>query len=819
MATSTLDHFLAHHLAQNDAVPAALADVLDTLVSQRVIARCEGEEGLNGPLLYRWQMRLTSLASASNAAAVRTAAFQLLLHTFTSSTTLFLSAGKTALSYCQSVLASPKSDPALLVAALDLARLILAKSNWHPEWARENVGAQAVQKLVGGLVQAHSGESSEVMLPCVATIVSLIPLYPTALRPLSPSFHTLAITLLSDVSRSSAVVDAGAQLFVSLYLLAPKGKEGLREAWRTSIEALIGSVDQLASHVTQGIFAEDVTYNHLLSPLALPPLADDSPASALSRLESLTRALLLILRTPTTEKAGPVHVPVGALVELGVRLTSFSTESPIKERTDPTLLTATVALTPRLQIQGCQLLAQLALSVGPQLSTHASVILSTLAKTLSSYPVRSPMRPAVSTTYAIVLQALGASLDPEEGKKSLARVWRTVLEDIGAVATEPVVVAQSKEDGKSGGGRKAKRQKTYDPGESMAQRRVAIEDVDFEIAERGLATLERLLRCPHAHFLPPALQLGTSRLLLYLSLSPSFFLTHPLASTSSSFFPATTATQPLDIVKQLPSFRRAGVRALSALTESGLGGMGIEEKAVEVWRRGSLDADEEVKAVSVVSLLRFGGLVHPLLPPQQPNAGLTRVRHDQRGGFVGDKVDFEKTAEEFRMRLQEQREHGEEDDQDEDMSAKETVEQEERRRKSAAVAASLAPAPQTATFSSTAFSAPFLSTAPAASTSTAHDSGFSAFAAPAFGTSTASAHVPLFSDAPAPSANGSSAIASAEVEGSGSTTVPVQTIAIESVRVERSKTMVTAPSKAAEADGDDSEDDDMPAIDLGSDEE
>lgn len=53
MAASTLDHLLAHHLAQNDAVPAALADTLDTLVSQRVVAWCEGEEGLNGPLLHR----------------------------------------------------------------------------------------------------------------------------------------------------------------------------------------------------------------------------------------------------------------------------------------------------------------------------------------------------------------------------------------------------------------------------------------------------------------------------------------------------------------------------------------------------------------------------------------------------------------------------------------------------------------------------------------------------------------------------------------------------------------------------------------------
>lgn len=160
---------------------------------------------------------------------------------------------------------------------------MLAKSTWHPEWARENVGAQAVQKLVTRLVEAAGADGSEVRpqslfpssetdldlswrpnsapvsiqvtLPCVATIVSLIPLYPTALRPLAPSFHNLAISLLTETA-STRLSDAGAQLFVSLYLLAPKGKDGLREAWRTGIEALIGSVDQLASHVVSGIFSE-----------------------------------------------------------------------------------------------------------------------------------------------------------------------------------------------------------------------------------------------------------------------------------------------------------------------------------------------------------------------------------------------------------------------------------------------------------------------------------------------------------------------------------------------------------------------------------
>jgi hypothetical protein len=188
MATALIEHVLAHQLAQNDAVPAAAAHVASLIQQQRIIAHAELEEGLNGPVIHRyayagylpaptpgaggyrldplkishfrllimtasitrWQLRLTALLSASNAPEVRT------------STTLLLAAGKTTLTAAQSVLASPKSDPTLFLSALEIARLILAKSTWHPEWARENVGAQTVQKLVSRLVEAASADGSEV---------------------------------------------------------------------------------------------------------------------------------------------------------------------------------------------------------------------------------------------------------------------------------------------------------------------------------------------------------------------------------------------------------------------------------------------------------------------------------------------------------------------------------------------------------------------------------------------------------------------------------------------------------------------------------
>ncbi|GJN87923.1 hypothetical protein Rhopal_000878-T1 [Rhodotorula paludigena] len=850
MACATLDHLLAHQLAQNDLVPVHLPLALDALAQHRTLALAEHEEGANGPVLHRWQLRLTALVAASNAPPVRAAGFQLLHASFAASTSLLLAAAKPALAAAQQVLASPKSDPALFLAALELARLVLAKSTFHPEWARDNVGAQTVQKLVSGLVQTASAELSDVKLPCLAAIVSLIPLYPTALRPLLPALHTLAISLLADPSAGPSAVEAGASLFVSLYLLAPKGRDGLRDAWKTGIEALIGSIDALATETTSGIFAEDTTYNHLLSPLALPPLASADLHLALARLETLTRVLLLALRTPTTEKAGPVPVPLGALVELAQRLVSFSTAAPVRERVDPSLRTGVVAhAVPRLQLCGAQLAAQLARAAAPAalLAPHATPLLGALAGTLTTLAPRDPMRPALSAAYACVLEALGACVDPEEGKKSLARVWRSVLEDIGAAAMEPVVVRAAGANGKDGvegakgagaGGRKAKRQKTYDPSESMAQRRIALDEVDVEIAERGLATLERLLRCPHAHFLPPALQLATSRLLLYLTLSPTFFVSHPVASTSASFYPATSALSPHSIASQSPTFRQHALRALVAALQTGTcAPSGFAPLAAEVARRAALSSDGTLRALALDALAHLRTVAHPPVPPELPNAALKRVRHERTGGWVGGEAEWETSAGEFRLQVEETREHGEDEDEEDEeegmqvdgaavaaaaAAKQQRADDDERRRKVAASLAAPAASSTSAAFPSTASFA-----APQATPSTgfsAASNGFASFSAPAFGSTaptsaTPAAAQPSAADVVAPSSFSETVRVSSSA---GSAAAP--TLEVEVVTSAESKAAAVDKGKAkAVVDGGDEEDSDedegMPVIDMGSDED
>ncbi|GAA5841663.1 hypothetical protein JCM9279_000722 [Rhodotorula babjevae] len=834
MATQALEHCLATLLATNDLVPANLPHLVSLLTSQRILQLAEHHEGLHGPLLHRWHLRLVALVAPVNPPQVRQAGFHLAHLSFQASTSLLLDAGKPALTAAVQVLNNPKADPDLFLAALELARLVLAKSTYHPEWARDNVGPQQVQKLVGALVQAASVEFSDVKLPCVAAIVSLLPLFPTALRPLAPSLHNLAVALIAEPTGHAAVVDQGATLFASLYLLAPKGKEGLREAWKTGVEALVGSIDALATHVTAGVFAEDTTFNHTLSPLALPPLVSDAPTNALVRLESLTSVLLAVLRTPTTEKAGLVPLPLGALVELSTRLISLSSLTPVRERTDPALLTSVLALVvPRTQLAGARLAAQLALASGPHLAPHATVVLSALSATLNAYAPREPMRPVLSGAYALVVEQLGSGVDPDEAKKSLARVWRTVLEDIGGVAVEPVVVgagagagaagAAGKEAGKGGNGRKAKRQKTYEPSESMATRRVSLDEVDMQIAERGLVTLERLLRCPFSHFLPPALQLATARLLLYLSLSPSFSVVHPLASTSTSFYPSTSALSPLDIARQSPSFRRAVLAALvAALATSTCAPSGTHERAAEVFRRASLlSADADARALALEGLALVRTFAHPAVPAQQPNAGLARVRHEAKGGWIGDEREWDRSAREFGIRVEERR-ADEEGSSDEDESgdeegangARNGKGDAGRRRKTppaaAAPAVVLAPAPaQTAFPATTAFSAPSF----ASSSAPAQQNGFAAFSAPAFGASTTSgSKVQL--DEPA------SVHAFAPSTGVTVGTLDVETVPASASGAKATRSAAAANKAAADSDEeDDDEDEGMPMIDMGSEEE
>lgn len=213
---------------------------------------------------------------------IRSAGFKLLHITYTHSVDVLLATAKETLSFALNILESPKNDTELFVNALEVVRLVLGTSSWYLDWARENIGAAVVQRTVKALVKAANGTVDEVSLffylkaallltcvvqiklPALYAIVSIIPLFPTPLRPIYASLHDLSLAFLCSPANETEKVEAGASLLVSLYMIAKNGKDGLREAWRLTLEGLAGSIDNLVGAVTSNIFAEGELFVLLL---------------------------------------------------------------------------------------------------------------------------------------------------------------------------------------------------------------------------------------------------------------------------------------------------------------------------------------------------------------------------------------------------------------------------------------------------------------------------------------------------------------------------------------------------------------------------
>lgn len=295
---------------------------------------------------------------------------------------------------------------------------------------------------------------------------------------------------------------------------------------------------------------------------------------------------------------------------------------------------------------------------------------------------------------------------------------------------------------------------------------------------------------------------------------------HPLAASSSSFYPPTSSHTPLDIARQSPRFRTGVLAALLASLESGTcAPSGALERAAEVFRRAALvSTDADARALALQGLALTRGAAHPAVPAQQPNAGLARVRHEARGGWVGDEAQWEQSAREFRIRVEERGEEAESDEEEGEDGRPDGKGAEARRRKTPPAAAAapvvLAPAPaQTAFPATTAFAAPSAPVGAAPATT----NGFAAFAPPTFG---AAAPKPRAQDKPAPAEE---VIATTTLsEFAPSTGVKVATLDVETVPSTKGKA-ARAPAAAAtegKADSDnEDEDEGMPMIDVGSDDE
>lgn len=177
--SQVVNHLLAHHLPVTENIPNELDFIVSVLDSARPIKALEAELGtgntvskrsVSPPALFlksltapSWTTRILSLLKPTVPTAVRTAGFVLLHHTLTSSPSTLLTSSKEILPLALNILESPKQQPELFVAALEVVRLIMANSAWIAgEWARETVGAAMVQRTIKACVKVANGSYEEV---------------------------------------------------------------------------------------------------------------------------------------------------------------------------------------------------------------------------------------------------------------------------------------------------------------------------------------------------------------------------------------------------------------------------------------------------------------------------------------------------------------------------------------------------------------------------------------------------------------------------------------------------------------------------------
>lgn len=118
--------------------------------------------------MIRWHLRLSSLIAPSLPSAIRAAGFDLLTLTFLASPASLTAHSKAALTPALNIISSPKTvETDLFLAAQALVLAVLDRSVRHPEWARENVGAQVAQRAVNALIAVAKGD-----WPAVSRVVT-----------------------------------------------------------------------------------------------------------------------------------------------------------------------------------------------------------------------------------------------------------------------------------------------------------------------------------------------------------------------------------------------------------------------------------------------------------------------------------------------------------------------------------------------------------------------------------------------------------------------------------------------------------------------
>ncbi|PIA14451.1 hypothetical protein COEREDRAFT_88691 [Coemansia reversa NRRL 1564] len=398
-AERTLTLLTSTYLANTDAVRTNIGLVVDTVLSQNLLAYIDATELSEdtakryASAIHRWLARINSLATGKTSES-RMAGILLMKHTTLQSPQTFADNVSKWTTTLLNVLGKAETTP-VLVATLQTLLTFIDAVRDVPVLHREIATAQVprMNQAVLGLVD----KSIDLVDQGLDVLAYSAAWFPTLFRPSIDKTEALCLRILdgSRIRSDPKLCRQAATCMASLCLVG--GKSSAEERWFYCMQQALGSISQCIDHImcTDTVDDKGKVGQHF----SLPAFADDFVVSipqAADRIAAMVELLVGLLVHPTHVD---ISVPINDLIQTasGLAMIPMRAASSKSNRAEFDLIPL---LSPQIQRAAIRIMAALAISMGG----HMYPFLSMVARAVVAINVQHIQSPATQVALHSLIQ-------------------------------------------------------------------------------------------------------------------------------------------------------------------------------------------------------------------------------------------------------------------------------------------------------------------------------------------------------------------------------------------------------------------------------
>ncbi|KAF9453001.1 hypothetical protein P691DRAFT_802381 [Macrolepiota fuliginosa MF-IS2] len=438
------------------------------------------------PHLSKWTARIQALLHSKDPGG-RWAGLVLAQKTGILSQTLLLENGQSWVGVALPLL-SKNEPPVVHKTAIRLLRTIFSHSHQVSEFRRQ-VATPNVPKLLAALIPlVEQTSDTELKVVAVAALVNLVPLYPTLCKASYPTLSNLALRFLDGNPHTPVpfeVLSAASRLYSIIHVTG--GKVGASSLWRKTLdETLVFGTSAFWSLRTT--FSGTVPAN-----VSIPPNEDPITFIPL-QLDRLKCAVTILDDLLGTTVYRPVQLPLGTMVKFALQILQTTDSTKREGFIDATTHVLEVSVVPKIQQLGYSLVVSLTERIDRYLQPYLAQIMTILTIHLEQQATAAHHF-ALLRTLEIILRHYPSSHSP----LIATRLMKAVLPSISKVLVSSDNLSNFGVGPTQSKGRKGKKKQSYEGDELFSASRPVIysTDVEGKVLLAALEVTRSLLRDPH----------------------------------------------------------------------------------------------------------------------------------------------------------------------------------------------------------------------------------------------------------------------------------------------------------------------------------